>query len=186
MTRIIAGRAKGRRLAAPRGSATRPTASRVKQTLFDILAPCLPGCRFLDLCAGSGAAGLEALSRGAAEVVLVERDARVAALVRVNAAALSAGAGRVEVRRSDCLRALRDLAGEGRRFDLVFLDPPYDSELYEEALEALGALDLLEASGQAVAEHFHKRPLPETIGALVHHRSVRVGDHRLSFYRRAR
>jgi 16S rRNA (guanine966-N2)-methyltransferase len=186
VTRIIAGRAKGRRLVAPRGQATRPTASRVKQTLFDILAPRLPGSRFLDLCAGTGAVGLEALSRGAAEVVLVERDARVAALMRVNAVALSEGAGRVDVRRSDCLRALRDLAREGCRFDLVFLDPPYESELYEAALEALGSLDLLEASGQVVAEHFHKRPLPETIGALVHHRSVRVGDHRLSFYRRAR
>lgn len=186
MTRIIAGRAKGRRLVAPRGSATRPTASRVKQTLFDILAPQLPDSRFLDLCAGSGAVGLEALSRGAAEVVLVERDARAAALVRVNAATLSAGPGRVEVRRADCLGALRDLAREGRRFDLVYLDPPYESDLYESALAALGALGLLEASGQVVAEHFHKRPLPETIGALVHHRSVRVGDHRLSFYRRAR
>jgi 16S rRNA (guanine966-N2)-methyltransferase len=84
------------------------------------------------------------------------------------------------------MRALASLAREGRRFDLAFLDPPYESDLYEAALDALGRLDLLALEGDVVAEHFHKRPLPETIGALVRHRQVRVGDHCLSFYRRAR
>ncbi len=186
MTRIIAGQAKGRRLLAPRGRATRPTASRVKQTLFDILAPRLPGCRFLDLCAGTGAVGFEALSRGAAEVVLVERDERTCALIRRNATELAAGPGKAGVRRQDCLTALSALAREGRRFDLVFLDPPYESDLYQATLESLDRLELLEPEGEAVAEHFHKRPLPETIGALVCQRRVRVGDHCLSFYRRAR
>jgi 16S rRNA (guanine966-N2)-methyltransferase len=101
VTRIIAGRAKGRRLLAPRGQGTRPTASRVKQTLFDILAPRVRGCRFLDLCAGTGAVGLEALSRGAAGVVLVEQDERAVALIRRNVAELQAGPGEVGVRRAD-------------------------------------------------------------------------------------
>lgn len=184
MTRIIAGASKGRRLAAPRGQLTRPTGSRVKQTLFDILAPRLAGARFLDLFAGSGAIGLEALSRGAGAVVLVERDARVAAVMRANAEQLR-GLGTVRVRQEDVRRALSDLAREGRVFDIVFLDPPYDSALYEPTLEAVARLGLLAGEGLAAAEHFHKRPLPERIGGLVRERLVRVGDHVLSFYRLA-
>lgn len=184
MTRIIGGESKGRRLAAPRGQVTRPTGSRVKQTLFDILAPRLARARFLDLFAGSGAIGLEALSRGAGEVVLVEHDARVATVLRGNAAQLR-DLGDARVRQEDFRRALAGLAREGRLFDLVFVDPPYDSDLYEPALEGLVRLGLLAGEGVVAAEHFHKRPLPETIGGLVRERQVRVGDHVLSFYRLA-
>jgi 16S rRNA (guanine966-N2)-methyltransferase len=184
MPRIIAGRGKGRRLATPRGSATRPTAARVKQTLFDILARRLPGCRFLDLCAGGGTVGLEAASRGAALVVLVELDRHAAALIRRNAEALAAPCD-VDVRAVDCRVALRALAREEARFDLVYLDPPYESPLYEPVLEDLATLDLLAPGALVVAEHFHKRPLPETIGTLVRDRSRRIGDHILAFYRAA-
>src|SRR5207244_6813089 len=91
--RIIGGQGKGRRLKAPKGLATRPTGARVRQTLFDILAPWLPGCRFLDAFAGAGAVGLEALSRGAALVVLVDAAADAVAAMRTNAAALTGGGG---------------------------------------------------------------------------------------------
>ena len=164
MTRIITGRGKGRRLQAPAGEHTRPTGARVKQTLFDILAPRLPGCRFLDACAGSGSIGLEALSRGAARVVLVETSAPAVATLRSNAALLAD-------------------AKAGESFDLVYLDPPYESDLYEPLLLECGGT-LLSAGGLVVAEHFHKRALPETIGPLRTVRDVRVGDHRLSFYKR--
>jgi 16S rRNA (guanine(966)-N(2))-methyltransferase RsmD len=183
MTRIIAGRGKGRRLKTPRGLETRPTAARLRQTLFDILAPVLPGCRFLDAFAGSGAIGLEALSRGAARVVLVDQSAAAVAAIRENVAALAAAGGDVQVLRQDARVALAALADSGVRFDVIYLDPPYDSALYEELLEVVSTMGLLREGGVAVAEHFHKRALPATIGRLARTRSVRVGDYRLTFYR---
>jgi 16S rRNA (guanine(966)-N(2))-methyltransferase RsmD len=182
MTRIIAGRGKGRRLKTPRGLETRPTAARLRQTLFDILAPVLPGCRFLDAFAGSGAIGVEALSRGASRVVFVDASAPAVAAIRDNLTALAAG-GETQVFRQDARVALAALADSGVRFDVVYLDPPYDSELYEELLDVVSTMGLLEEGGVAVAEHFHKRALPATIGRLARTRSVRVGDHRLTFYR---
>ncbi len=183
MTRIIGGAGKGRRLKAPRGLAVRPTGSRVKQTLFDILAPVMPGCRFLDAFAGSGGVGLEALSRGASRVVLVDFAAAAVDAIRANVAALQGAGGGVQVFRQDARVALAALADSGVRFDVVFLDPPYESTLYEPLIEQIGATRLLEKDGVAVAEHFHKRALPETIGPLARAREVRIGDHRLSFYR---
>lgn len=182
MGRILGGRGRGRRLAAPAGTATRPTGARVRQTLFDVLAPRLPGCRFLDLCAGSGAVGLEALSRGAERVVLVEHARPALAAIRKNLEALGSDAARVDLRARDVRAALDRLAAERESFDVVFLDPPYESDLYEPVLEALGERSLLAYDALVVAEHFHKRPLPETIGHLVCVRNVRVGDHRLSFF----
>ncbi len=183
MTRIIAGQAKGRRLAAPHGSKTRPTASRVKQTLFDLLAPVIGDCRFLDLFAGSGAVGIEALSRGAAEVVFVERDRRAASIIRHNAQLALGANARVNVRALDVRQALSALAQEARHFDVVFIDPPYESDLYEVALAPLAGGGLLAGDATVAVEHFHKRALPERIGGLVRERSVRVGDHVLSLYR---
>jgi 16S rRNA (guanine(966)-N(2))-methyltransferase RsmD len=154
----------------------------VKQTLFDILAPRLPGCRFLDAFAGSGSIGLEALSRGASRVVLVDSSPAAVATVRDNLSSLR-GLGEAQVFCQDARIALSALAKSGVRFDLVYLDPPYDSDLYEPLLEQAGALGLVAEEGAVVVEHFHKRRLPETIGRLVRTRRVRVGDHCLSFYR---
>jgi len=146
MSRIIAGRGKGRRLKTPGGLETRPTGARVKQTLFDILAPVLPGSRFLDAFAGAGGIGLEARSRGASKVVLVDVSAAAVAAIKEN------------------LRALEGLGGDEPLLQL--------------------ADRVLAHDGLVVAEHFHKRALPETIGRLARAREVRVGDHRLTFYRR--
>jgi 16S rRNA (guanine(966)-N(2))-methyltransferase RsmD len=126
--------------------------------------------------------GLEALSRGARRVVLVDRSVGAVDAIRANAAALASLGGDVKVFRQEALTAAAGLAAAGERFDVVFLDPPYESDLYEPLLEAAGA-GLLADEGVAVAEHFHKRVLPERIGRLVRMRSVRIGDHRLSFYR---
>jgi 16S rRNA (guanine(966)-N(2))-methyltransferase RsmD len=179
--RIIGGQARGRRLKAPRGGATRPTGDRVKQTLFDILAPRVAGARFLDVFAGAGGIGLEALSRGAGRVVLIESDRAAVAAIEGNLAVLGA-AKRAQVCRQDARVALAALADAGVRFGIVYLDPPYDSPLYEEVLEQLAGMHLLEAGAVVVAEHFHKRALPETIGGLARARLVRIGDHCLSFY----
>jgi 16S rRNA (guanine(966)-N(2))-methyltransferase RsmD len=154
----------------------------VRQTLFDILAPFVPGCRFLDACAGSGAVGLEALSRGAARVVLIETGAAAVVAIRENARLLRAAGGECEVLRQDARLAFRALADAGRRFDVIYLDPPYDSGLYEELLQAAEGARLLADDGVLVAEHFKKRSLPVTIGRLARARDVRVGDHVLGFY----
>jgi len=184
MARIIGGEGKGRRLKAPKGLHTRPTGARVRQTLFDILAPVLPGCRFLDAFAGAGAVGLEALSRGASVVVLVDAAADAVAALRANAAGLVRAGGTVRILRQDARVAMGTFADAQELFDVVYLDPPYASDLYEAALEKAGRRGLLAEHGVVVAEHFHKRTLPETIGSLTRTREVRVGDHRLSFYRR--
>jgi 16S rRNA (guanine(966)-N(2))-methyltransferase RsmD len=127
--------------------------------------------------------GLEALSRGAAVVVLVDRSAGATSAARENARALAGTGGEVQVFRQDARTALSAFADQGRRFDVVYLDPPYASDLYEPLLEL--SASLLAEDGVAVAEHFHKRALPERIGALARTRHLRIGDHCLSFYRRA-
>lgn len=182
LTRIIGGTGKGRRLRTPRGDLTRPTGARVRQTLFDILAPRIPGCRFLDAFAGNGGVGLEALSRGAARVVLVDKSRTAIAAIRENVRAVGGASGEAQVYHQDTRLALAAMADSGVRFDVIYLDPPYDSALYEPLIEE--AAHLLEKAGLVVAEHFHKRALPETIGRLARTRSVRIGDHRLSFYAR--
>lgn len=183
MSRILAGRNKGRRLRAPAGPETRPTGARVRQTLFDILAPVMPGARVLDAFAGSGAVGLEALSRGASKVVLVEQSGPAVNALRENAALLAGAGGEVQIFRQDARTALPALAERGLRFDVIYLDPPYASDLYEPVIASVDASGLLAEGGVLVAEHFHKRALPETIGRLRAAREVRVGDHRLTFYK---
>ena len=134
MSRIIAGAGKGRRLKTAAGEATRPTGARVRQSLFDILAPVISGCRFLDAFAGNGGVGLEALSRGASKVVLVDRAPAAVEAAKENARALASAGGEVRVFRQDARTAIGALADQGMQFDVVYLDPPYDSDLYEPLL----------------------------------------------------
>jgi 16S rRNA (guanine966-N2)-methyltransferase len=122
--RIVAGRLGGRRFQAPPGTDVRPTSDRVREALFSALGP-LDGERVLDLFAGSGGLSLEALSRGAARAVLVERDARTVAVIRSNLEALAIGSDEASIRGRDALKALRDAREAGETYDLVFLDPPY-------------------------------------------------------------
>jgi 16S rRNA (guanine(966)-N(2))-methyltransferase RsmD len=180
--RILAGRLKGRRLVSPRGLATRPTADHVRIALMDALAPWLVGARFLDLFAGAGGVGLEALSRGAAHVTFVEADAGAVAALRRNLAALGVS-GAARVLRGDVLRALGRLAREGGRFHLVFLDPPYASPLAERVLARLGDGRLLLPPALVVAQHRTKRPLPAEAGCLRAWRTRRFGETTLTFFR---
>src|SRR5688500_7916172 len=119
MSRLIGGQGRGRRLKSPPGTETRPTGARVRQTLFDILAPDIPGSRFLDLCAGGGGVGLEARSRGASRVVLVDQSAGAVAAIRANAAAMASLGGEVEVFRQEARTAAAGLAAAGHAFDVV-------------------------------------------------------------------
>lgn len=154
----------------------------MRQSLFDVLAPRLPGSLFLDAFAGTGAVGLEALSRGAGRVVLVDSSAAAIASVRENARAIGSVSGSVRILRQDALGAMVALDDRGERFDVIYLDPPYDSDLCLRSLSLLSSSGLLAPGGVAVTERFHKSPLPETIGRLVRTRSLRIGDHVLSFY----
>jgi len=180
--RIIAGALKGRELVTPRGHRTRPTADQVRIALMDTLMPSLGGACFLDLFAGAGSVGLEALSRGAERAVFVERDHDAAGALRRNVAALHV-AGQTLVLPMDAARALNRLAALGERFDLVFLDPPYGAGLVEDTLLRLGAGELLTLDSIVVAQHFTKHVPPGRIGALAAYRSRRFGETTLTFFR---
>ncbi|MQL54022.1 16S rRNA (guanine(966)-N(2))-methyltransferase RsmD [Desulfofundulus thermobenzoicus] len=179
--RVIGGLAKKRRLKVPRGWTGRPTADRVKETLFNILAPWIDGCSFLDLFAGTGNVGIEALSRGAERAVFVEQDYRAVNAIRENLH--HAGfVEQAELLSGDVLSVLTKLAGRGYSFDLIFLDPPYGQGLELSTLEALKDLPLLNQGGMVVVESSNKTTLPPQVGKLVLYRRHRVGDTLLSFY----
>jgi 16S rRNA (guanine966-N2)-methyltransferase len=186
--RVIAGIYRSRILKNLKGLALRPTSDRLRETLFNVLATGIDGSRFVDLFAGTGAIGIEALSRGAAEVVFIERHAPAANLIRRNLESLSINSG-VSVFVADALRGLAMLAARkdtgAAAFDIVFLDPPYAAaEDYSRVLEFLGSADLLAPGGMVVAEHRRNFDLREEHGGLKRFRVLRQGDAALSFYRR--
>jgi 16S rRNA (guanine(966)-N(2))-methyltransferase RsmD len=154
--RVVAGAYGGRRLAAPDGSATRPTSDRVREALFSVLGTSVQGARVLDLFAGSGALGIEALSRGAASAVFVDRAPRAISAVRANLAALGIDA---DVRRIEARAWLRTASARSEAYDLVFLDPPYRraAELGRELSEALAAV--LAPGARVVTESDRRDPL---------------------------
>ncbi len=210
--RIIAGEYRSRVLATPAGLATRPTTDRLRETLFNVLAPRIEGARFADLYAGSGANGLEALSRGAAFVWFVERAAPALGALHRNLATLAIDKRRYAVEPRSVSSALKSAAagpgqgqGEDRRqgpapaiglrssssglvtrtFDLVFLDPPYEAEDdYAATLAALGgpAAGLLRPDALVIAEHARRRPPAARFAALERGRLLEQGDAALSFY----
>lgn len=181
--RVISGKLRGRRIAAPRGAATRPTAERVREALFSILGPPPPGCRVLDLFAGAGTLAIEALSRGAERAVLVESGRPALAALRANVRELGL-AGDTEVWPRSAATALRRLASEKRRFDWVFIDPPYASDHGAASLEAIAEGELLAPHGVIVLEHDRRRPPAPAVGCLVRTDHRRYGDTELSFFRR--
>ena len=187
--RIIAGTLRRRTLEAPPGLATRPTSDRLRETLFNVLAPRMEGARFLDLYAGSGAVGIEAASRGAATVVLVERAEPALKVLRANLEKLGLRAAiRVEaVPVAAFLRRVRPESA-AMQFDVVFLDPPYEAaDEYETALGLLGgsAAKLLADDAIVIAEHRRKEKLEEAYGSLRRARVLEQGDAALSFYQAA-
>jgi 16S rRNA (guanine(966)-N(2))-methyltransferase RsmD len=185
--RIIGGTLRSRKLEAPAGLATRPSSDRLREALFNVLAPRFQsapqGVRFLDLYAGSGAVGLEAHSRGAARVDFVERAAPALAVLRKNLASLGISSG-ISVHAGSVEPILRRIRTDAL-FDLVFLDPPYDAaNAYEATLRLLGgALSALLAPGALViAEHRKKEKLDIRYGSLQRTRLLEQGDAALSFY----
>jgi 16S rRNA (guanine966-N2)-methyltransferase len=183
--RIISGKYRGRKLKSPPSLKTRPTSDRLRETLFNILAPRIEGARFLDLCAGSGAVGLEALSRGAAHVTFVDRSRKMYALIETNLELLNVGDGETEVLSKEALDFFnRSVKREAEPYDAIFFDPPYTTD-YEEVLEYIGehAAGLLAKDGVVVVEHHKKKDLPNEFGELQRYRVLKQGDSALSFYR---
>jgi 16S rRNA (guanine966-N2)-methyltransferase len=185
--RIIAGTYRSRVLKAPPGLHTRPTSDRLRETLFNVLAPRIQSAAFLDLYAGSGAVGIEALSRGAAHVTFVERARAPLKALRENLSLLEIESG-FDVQATTAGAFLRSLA-EGEtwlpRYDLVFVDPPYDvAQEYETALGLLGAgtSGVLAQGALVIAEHRRKQQLEERYGGLRRTRLLEQGDATLSFF----
>ncbi|HEX8070420.1 MAG TPA: 16S rRNA (guanine(966)-N(2))-methyltransferase RsmD [Pyrinomonadaceae bacterium] len=183
--RIIAGEYRGRVLKSPPSMQIRPTSDRLRETLFNVLAPRTEGARFLDLCAGSGAVGIEALSRGARYVTFVDRSRKTCGLIEANLDLCGVPEDQTEVVMSEAADFLRRLAARGEHapYDLAFFDPPYAVD-YLPVLDAFGThtAALLAPDGLLVVEHHHKNALRDDIGHLRRWRILKQGDSALSFF----
>lgn len=164
------------------GLETRPTPAMVRQAIFNIWQGAIPGCRWLDLCAGTGAMGAEALCRGAALAVGIEQSGKACAVIQQNWQMVAQPEQRFQVLRGDLRRQLAHLSGQ--QFDRIYFDPPYDSDLYAPALQAVSELALLSDLGELAAEHRLERQMPEVAGlSLLRQKSY--GGTAVAFYARA-
>jgi 16S rRNA (guanine966-N2)-methyltransferase len=184
--RVIAGKYRSRILKSLKGLALRPTSDRLRETLFNILGPGVVGSRFVDVFAGTGAVGIEALSRSAAEVIFIENHPPAAKLIRSNLDSLKIISG-ATILGFDALRGLEMLASRHKSstppVDYVFLDPPYAAAVdYARTLEFLGSATFLAPDAFVIFEHHHKFQLPEQFGALRRTRVLKQGDATLTFF----
>jgi 16S rRNA (guanine(966)-N(2))-methyltransferase RsmD len=190
--RVIAGTYRSRRLNTLRGMAMRPTSDRTRETLFNILSTSVLDSVFVDLFAGSGAVGIEALSRGARKAIFVEHFPAAVKLLRANLESLGIAvtgpkaksfAGAAEIIAADAIEGLEQLAARGVKAELIFADPPYaDSAAYSALLDWLGDSELIVRGGRAIFEHSRRLSLPVVAGMLERTRLVQQGDTALSFY----
>jgi len=184
--RIVAGKYRSRILKSLKGNALRPTSDRLRETLFNVLGANVAGSRFLDVFAGTGAVGIEAISRGAKEVVFIENHAPAAVLIRRNLESLAITSG-AQVLPLDALRGLEKLAAchkpTDAPIDFVFVDPPYaEKDQYDRILGFLGAASFLAEGSLVIAEHRRSHELPQRVGRLLQTRILRQGDAALSFF----
>ncbi len=188
--RISGGTAKGRRTATKRiliktssGERLRPTSSKVREALFDIIRKRIEGASFIDLYAGTGTVGLEALSRNARKAVFVEPDQLRAMTIKKNIGELGFHE-KASVVKSRAYEFLKKASAEKESFDIFFVDPPYHSEEIEKVLPFIGEEGLLSEDGIVIVEHFFKKKMPEKAGTLKIERSYRYGDTMLTLYRK--
>lgn len=181
--RVIAGTYRGRSLKSPPTLDVRPTSDRLRETLFNILAPQIQGATFLDLCAGSGAVGIEALSRGAVHATFVDNSRAMCKLIEANLNDLDIHDDEYSLFSQDSVDFLRNTKAT-QQFDIVYYDPPYKGD-YQDVLKLFGgeAGKLLASDALVIAEHFHKNELPEVVAALKKFRRVKQGDSSMSFYK---
>jgi 16S rRNA (guanine966-N2)-methyltransferase len=184
MVRVIAGRFKSRLLKALQGSATRPTSDRLKETLFNLLQTRIEGSRFLDCFAGTGAVGLEAISRGARSVVFIESSPPACRIIRQNMERLGLSSSTdCELLNQTVRTALERLQRAKTKFDIVFIDPPYAAaDEYPQVLEALHQYEVLDEEAIIIAEHSRQLELADEVAGLIKTRKVKQGDSTLSIY----
>ena len=179
--RVIAGTARRTVLVTPEGAGTRPTTDRIKETLFNILAPTLADASFLDLFAGSGGIGIEALSRGAREAVFADRDSEASRGIRENLERTKLS-NRAQVYPQDALSVLRRLESRHAAFDFIFLDPPYETGLLKNALECIAKFDILSDHGIILCESSVTEALPELPEPYQMGRVYRYGKIKITAY----
>jgi 16S rRNA (guanine966-N2)-methyltransferase len=195
--RIVAGKYRGRNLKSPPSLQVRPTSDRLRETLFNVIAPRMEGVRFLDLCAGSGAVGIEALSRGASQSTFVDKSRKMCALVEANLDLCGVPEDATKVVQAEAADFLsrastplltRGLLPRSRKsqftpWDIVFFDPPYATD-YLSVLELFGlnSANLLVQDGLLIVEHHHKNSLPDEVGSIIRSRILKQGDSALSFF----
>jgi 16S rRNA (guanine(966)-N(2))-methyltransferase RsmD len=183
--RIIAGKYRSRPLRGLKGLALRPTSDRLRETLFNVIRPSIEGAIFVDLYAGTGAVGIEALSRGAVRAIFVEHHVAAVVLIRRNLESLSIG-GEAEILSMDVLRGLSRIETRHSAAQFIFLDPPYAAAAeYERVLAFLGKSSAIAPEGCVIAEHLRKQSLPDRAGTLERVRLLEQGDAALSFYKLA-
>ena len=186
MPRVVTGRFRGAVLQAPEGDKTRPTTDKVKEALFSIIQSYVPDSEFLDLFAGSGQIGIEALSRGAKRVTLVERSGQAAAIIAKNISKIKLdGSDEIRVHKKSVAQALELLGQAGEKFDIIFMDPPYkDVPLrLEEATKLIGSFGMLNKDGMLIVEHDKDCSIPEEMNGLKRVRSCSYGITVITFFK---
>ncbi|MCG9129322.1 16S rRNA (guanine(966)-N(2))-methyltransferase RsmD [Candidatus Poribacteria bacterium] len=183
--RIIAGKYKGRRLASPKGVSVRPTSDRVKESVFSIIQKDIINANFLDLCAGTGNIGIEAISRGAKQVTFLECNPVSLKLIRQNLdnCGIEISESQVQVIAYDIYKGIKTLHKQLETFELIYFDPPYDADMYIKCLTQLSETRLLNVTGRILVEHHKKTLLPPEIGSLAIEKQRQYGDTCVSFFR---
>ena len=179
--RITGGSLRGRRLFSPKNRSLRPTSDKVREALFNILGERIENSRFLDAFSGTGAVGLEALSRGAKKAVLVEQSTRAIALIRKNAQSIELSP---QIIPGDFFKIAERLFRKKARFDIIFIDPPYMDENQVDVLKRVATGGLLNEYGVAVVEYSRKLDMPKEVKGLIQFDERKYGDTKLSFYQR--
>lgn len=173
--RIIGGEYRSRLIAMPKGVKIRPTQDKVRQAIFNILGD-VTGKRCADLFAGTGAFGIEAISRGASGVTFVENSFQCARTIKSNLGSLKIPESRYEIVRADALKALPGLAAGGKKYDIIFLDPPYYKDMAKKCLINIDSYDILAQFGSVIIEHFKKDVLPDDLNTLILYQQRKYGD----------
>lgn len=182
--RIISGKYRSRLIRSPKDAKVRPTKDRIREALFNIIAGQVAGADVLDLFAGSGAFGIEAVSRGAKSVAFVDHEKACIKAIEENLEMLGLDDGTASVLRMDAFKAIDTLCNDGKKFDIILLDPPYYKDIAKKCLIKLGERDILKPHCTIVVEHHKKDILAAESGNITCYRTACYGDIRLAFYRK--